>query len=61
MTISPHLGATEFDLADRLAIINLCNSYSDLYDAGNLNQWWSLFVENPSCTICLGKTEPVKV
>lgn len=46
-----HPGATGFDIEDRLAIINLCNSYSSGYDADDFDRWLALFTSDPVCTI----------
>ncbi len=39
-------GDASFNAADRLAIINLFGNYAQLYDAGNLEEFKSLFTDN---------------
>lgn len=53
-----HPGSTDFDVKDRLAIINLCNSYADCYDKGDMDQWFELFTEDIKCSIYLSDNTP---
>ena len=54
-----HPGSADFDVADRLAVINLCNAYGEGYDSGDLDEWFKLFTENPTCTIRLSDSAPI--
>ena len=54
-----HPGNTDFDVKDRLAIINLCSAYSNHFDRNELASWFTLFTDNPTCIICLSDTPPV--
>lgn len=56
-----HPGSTRFNIEDRLAIINLCNTYAGRYDSNQVDAWLQLFTDNPQCTIRLADTEPVIV
>ena len=56
-----HPGGAVFDIADRLAIINLVNAYGDWYDSDDMELWFTLFVENPKCTIFVSDSEPLVV
>ncbi|MDA9941512.1 nuclear transport factor 2 family protein [Luminiphilus sp.] len=56
-----HPGNTDFDVKDRLAIINLCNAYANHFDKNELGDWFTLFTENPTCVICLSDEPPVTV
>ena len=56
-----HPGNTDFDVKDRLAIINLCNAYANHFDKNEIASWFTLFTENPTCVICLSDTPPVTV
>ena len=56
-----HPGATGFDIEDRLAIINLCNSYSSGYDADDFDRWLALFTSEPVCTIHRAGGEPTRL
>ena len=53
-----HPGSTDFNVEDRLAIINLCNSYAAGYDADELEGWCELFTDNPKCIVYLADAEP---
>jgi hypothetical protein len=53
-----HPGNTNFNVEDRMAIINLCNSYAAGYDADDFEQWLKLFTDDPSCTVRLADAEP---
>src|SRR5215204_299837 len=39
------IGEATFDAADRLAIINLIGAYVQLYDAGRLDEWQTVFAD----------------
>lgn len=56
-----HPGNTDFNVKDRLAIINLCNAYANHFDKNELVDWFTLFTENPTCVICLSDEPPVTV
>ena len=56
-----HPGTTNFDVADRLAIINVCNSYARYYDTANLETWFKLFTDDVKCSVSLSDNEPVIV
>lgn len=56
-----HPGAIGFNVEDRLAIINLCNSYASGYDAADLERWFLLFTHNPICTIHNMDAQPVRL
>ena len=56
-----HPGNTDFDVKDRLAIINLCNAYANHFDKNELTSWFTLFTENPTCVIRLSNEPPVTV
>jgi len=56
-----HPGATGFNIEDRLAIINLCNSYSSGYDADDFDRWLAIFTSDPVCTIHRAGDEPFKL
>ena len=56
-----HPGATGFNIEDRLAIINLCNSYSSGYDADDFDRWLTMFTSDPVCTIHRAASEPIKL
>ena len=49
-----HPGRTDFDVADRLAILNLVNSYSEGYDLDNFDEWLKLFTDDIVCKVKLG-------
>ena len=53
-----HPGSTDFDPVDRLAIINLVNSYADGYDSDNMDTWFELFTDDIKCSIYIGDTAP---
>ena len=54
-----HPGNTQFNVNDRLAIVNLVNGYAEYYDHGDLDAWFGLFVDTPNVTVKLGNTEPM--
>lgn len=56
-----HPGNTDFNVKDRLAIINLCNAYANHFDKNEIESWFTLFTENPTCVICLSDNPPVTV
>ena len=56
-----HPGQTGFNVEDRLAIINLVNSYADDYDYNNFNEYLKLFTEDIKCTVYLNSDEPLVV
>ena len=56
-----HPGNTDFNVKDRLAIINSCNAYANHFDKNELADWFTLFTENPTCVICLADEPPVTV
>jgi len=56
-----HPGATGFNIEDRLAIINLCNSYSSGYDADDFDRWLAMFTSDPACTIHRATEEPIRL
>ncbi|MFT5484869.1 MAG: hypothetical protein ACI9UU_001077 [Candidatus Azotimanducaceae bacterium] len=56
-----HPGSTHFDAKDRLAIINLCNAYADGFDKNELDTWFTLFTDQPTCTTYLSDSEPAVV
>ena len=45
-----HPGSTDFDVKDRLAIINLCNAYADGYDRNEMDRWFALFTDDIELT-----------
>lgn len=51
-------GHTDFDVADKLAILNLVNSYSETYDRDHIDEWFALFTEEPKVTGHMGDQEP---
>lgn len=54
-------GATGFNVEDRLAIVNLCNSYASGYDADDFERWHLQFVTDPVCTIYNADTETIRL
>ena len=56
-----HPGQTGFNIEDRLAIINLVNSYADDYDHNNFNDYLKLFTEDIKCSVYLNNEEPLVV
>ena len=40
-------GATGFNVEDRLAILNLLNSYASGYDADDFDRWRMQFINDP--------------
>ncbi len=54
-------GATGFNAEDRLAIMNLCNSYASGYDANDFERWRLQFVADPVCTIYNAGTETIRL
>ena len=56
-----HPGSTDFDVKDRLAIINLINGYADCFDKNDLEQWYTLFTDDKECTTYLSDSDPVVV
>lgn len=56
-----HPGSTDFDVKDRLAIINLINAYADCFDKNDMDQWFTLFTDDIECTTYLSDSEPVIV
>ena len=54
-------GATGFNVEDRLAIVNLCNSYASGYDADDFERWRMQFVTDPVCTIYNADTETIRL
>ena len=54
-------GATGFNIEDRLAIVNLCNSYASGYDADDFERWLMQFTSDPVCTIYNPGAEPIRV
>lgn len=59
--MNQHPGSTDFDVKDRLAIINLINSYADCFDRDDMEQWFTLFTDDIKCSIYLSDNEPVIV
>ena len=55
---APHPGATGFDVEDRLAIINVINSYADSWDSDDMDRFFTLFTKNAKCAIYLSDSEP---
>ncbi|MBV8863724.1 MAG: nuclear transport factor 2 family protein [Mycobacterium sp.] len=41
------IGVTAFDVADRLAIINLFGAYAYTYDQNHLDEFRALFTDSP--------------
>ncbi|MBE0596495.1 MAG: nuclear transport factor 2 family protein [Desulfuromonadales bacterium] len=56
-----HPGHTDFNLADRLAIINLISTYAEPYDNNNIDQWFELFTDDPKVMGYMGANEPFSV
>jgi len=46
---------------DRLAIINVINSYADDYDHNNFSEYLKLFSKDIKCTVYTNESEPVIV
>ena len=42
---APLMGDAKFDATDRLAIINLLGAYVQIYDAGRLDEWQTVFAD----------------
>jgi hypothetical protein len=59
--IMNHPGNTEFDVKDRLAIINLINGYADCFDKNEMDKWLTLFTDDIECTTYLGDNAPATV
>jgi hypothetical protein len=45
------IGETAFDVADRLAIINLFGAYAYTYDANRLDEFRALFTDSPELVL----------
>ncbi len=45
------IGSVAFDVADRLAIINLFGAYAYTYDADRLDEFRALFTESPQLVL----------
>ena len=56
-----HPGQTDFNVKDRLAIINVINSYADDYDHNNFSEYLKLFSKDIKCTVYTNESEPVIV
>ena len=56
-----HPGGTKFNVQDRLAIINLVNSYADDYDHNNFEEYLRLFTKDIKCTVYLNDSDPITV
>jgi len=56
-----HPGGTKFNVQDRLAIINLVNSYADDYDYNNFEEYLRLFTKDIKCTVYLNDSDPITV
>ena len=54
-----HPGQTNFNVKDRLAIINLVNSYADDYDHNNFSDYLKLFSKDIKCTVYTNDSDPV--
>jgi len=52
-----HPGRADFDVADRLAIVNLVNAYADGYDHDDFERWLPLFTDDVVCRVELGAGE----
>jgi hypothetical protein len=48
------IGDAPFDAADRLAIINLIGAYVQLYDAGRLDEWQTVFADAAEVRVLTG-------
>lgn len=46
-----HAGSADFDVADRLAIINLFGAYAHTYDGNRLDEFRTLFTESPELVL----------
>ena len=49
------IGDTSFNVADRLAVINLVSSYGPLYDQYKMEEWRLLYTEKPAVEFWLGE------
>ncbi|MDB9926670.1 nuclear transport factor 2 family protein [Hyphomicrobiales bacterium] len=56
-----HPGQTNFNVKDRLAIINLVNSYADDYDHNNFSEYLKLFSKDIKCTVYTNDSDPVTI
>ena len=56
-----HPGATGFDVEDRLAILNLLQSYASGYDADDFDRWRMQFINDPVCTIYNAGNETIRL
>lgn len=54
-----HPGKTQFDVNDRLAIVNLINTYAESFDRNDIEKWLSLFTDEPKVTFVMGNSEPL--
>jgi len=58
---SGHPGNANFDVADRLAIINLIGSYAESYERNHIDGWFELFTKEPKVTVHMGEQPPACV
>lgn len=56
-----HPGNANFDVADRLAIINLISSYAERYEREHIDGWFELFTNDPKVTVHMGEQAPACV